>query len=84
MSHILAALLPLLILGSLHELPDTSLKDIALQLIAEAHASVEVNVEEPDAGLTPGEKRQIGRYLETPSLEEVYPGIGQALARNRR
>ncbi len=84
MSHLLSALLPLLVLGTLQHLPDASVKELALQLIAEAHASVEVSHEEPTERLTPAETRQIGRYFETPSLEEVYPGVGQAIARSRR
>ena len=36
------------------------------------------------ASWTENEEHALGRYLETPSLGEVYPGIGKALSRLSR
>ena len=33
--------------------------------------------------LTPSEQRAVGRYFETPTLDEVYPGIGDARRTHR-
>ena len=57
------------------------IKQQAYTLIRETIATFTPDeVESPCLNLTQAEKRAIGRYLETPDLGEVYPGIGRALA----
>jgi len=34
--------------------------------------------------LTESERAAVGRYFETPQLQEVYPGIGRALDANKK
>ena len=81
LSDVVAALLPLLVLSSLQGVPLGSIHDAALEWIAQAHSSVEVDSGPVSEQLTPVEMRQLGRYFETPLLEEIHPGIGMALQR---
>ncbi len=58
----------------------------AYALIEKVIASVEVDLA-PDPNtdrLTETEKRQVGRYFESPQLAEVYPGIGKAMSLKKR
>jgi len=70
-------ILTLMIIGSwfsLGPMQDTDIHGAALAAIGQARAAAPAGAEATEQ-LTPAEKHALGRYLETPQLEEVYPGL---------
>ena len=82
MKHFLAFIAGILAASSMTELPKLTPSDIALEAIAEVLKGLSpTTLTEHSLELTASEKKAVGRYFETPQLEEIYPGIGRALAR---
>jgi len=67
----------LIVFGCWLQLGPTQVTDIhaaALEVITQARTMAPPATTQSD-GLTDSERDAVGRYFETPSLEEVYPGL---------
>jgi len=73
MAHILALLLPLLVLGSLPSGPHVDVEAIASELVVRARAIAPMPQALATVHLTQQESRQFARYFETPGTDEARP-----------
>ena len=59
----------------------TDIRNVAENVVAQSFKEHAVSVEDHRDTLTPSERDGLSRYMETPDIREVYPGIGRALGR---
>ena len=62
-----------------HQVSDIDVKKVAEEAIASSYRQHAPEAGDPHAGLSDAERASLGRYLEAPSIGDVYPGVGEAL-----